>query len=108
MSLEYNIHNKNIYVAKNENNSKNITKDVNLKMKCYYSNVTSLNNKLFLQLNYIVRVLILPSSHRLGGISLLLRKRGYSTFYKNREVSNSGSVFIYNNTVKAVEMDNCL
>jgi len=42
--LEYNIHDKkynnnNIYMA--ENNSKSMRK-----IKCYYSNVTSLNNKL--------------------------------------------------------------
>jgi len=100
------VENNNLSVLRcNYSRNKNRVK----KLKCWYSNVTSLNNKLDIlsvelysncvDVAFITETWWTPSS--------IKTIKGYSTFYKNREISNGGGVcmFINNNSVKAFEVE---
>ena len=100
------VENNNLSVLRcNYSRNKNRVK----KLKCWYSNVTSLNNKLDIlsvelysncvDVAFITETWWTPSS--------IKTIKGYSTFYKNREISKGGGVcmFINNNSVKAFEVE---
>jgi len=83
-------------------------KSRNLKLMCWYSNVTSLNNKLDLlsvEL-YTICVDVAFITETWSTSSSLKTIKRYSTFYKSREIGKGGGVCIFtnNSSVKAFEV----
>jgi len=82
-----------------------IIKTKTKRLKCWYSNVTSLNNKLDLLAVdlYSNNIDIAFITETWWTASSLKAIKGCSTFHKNREICKGGGVciFINNNSVKA-------
>ena len=84
-------------------------KSRNLKLKCWYSNVTSLNNKLdLLSVELYTNCVDVAFITETWWTSSSLKTiKGYSTFYKSREIGKGGGVCIFtnNSSVKAFEVE---